>query len=96
MSTLERQPCDDAAMEKQNRAQRRKGKFGGGRTDEQRAWPASRPNPVFGAQPTADAAAGAPDQDRTDATGAGTGGATEQADRAPRDPGTDASDGAKS
>ena len=34
-------------MEKPNRAERRKNKFGGGRTTEQGGWPTHLPNPVF-------------------------------------------------
>jgi hypothetical protein len=98
-------------MEKQNRADRRKNKFGGGRASEHGGWPTSQPNPVFGADmptgdvPTGDvpsgdvpadeAVAGAPGEDQTAATGAGTGGATEQAGRAPRHEGTHASDSTK-
>jgi hypothetical protein len=41
-------------MEKQNRAERRKNKFGGGRANERGGWPTSRPNPVFGADEAAD------------------------------------------
>lgn len=34
-------------MEKPNRAERRKNKFGGGRSTEHGGWPTVRPNPVF-------------------------------------------------
>ena len=34
-------------MEKQNRAERRKSKFGGGRATEHGGWPIVQPNPVF-------------------------------------------------
>jgi hypothetical protein len=34
-------------MEKQNRADRRRNKFGGGRATEHGGWPTVRPNPVF-------------------------------------------------
>jgi len=36
-----------SAMEKQNRAERRKSKFGGGRATEHGGWPTVQPNPVF-------------------------------------------------
>ena len=38
-------------MEKQNRAERRRSKFGGGRATEHGGWPTHLPNPVFGADP---------------------------------------------
>ena len=42
-------------MEKPNRAERRKNKFGGGRATEQGGWPTHLPNPVFtGEAPTED------------------------------------------
>jgi hypothetical protein len=78
-------------MEKKNREQRRREKFGhaGGATKE--PWPQSEANPAFGqggpaddaGDATGDAAAhsGAPDQDVTHQTGPGSGGATEGADR---------------
>jgi hypothetical protein len=34
-------------MEKQNRAERRRNKFGGGRASEHGGWPTIQPNPVF-------------------------------------------------
>jgi len=34
-------------MEKPNRAERRKNKFGGGRATEHGGWPTVHPNPVF-------------------------------------------------
>jgi hypothetical protein len=83
-------------VEKQNRAERRRSKFGGGRATEHGGWPTSQPNPVLRADttegdvPADEAVAGMPDQDQTAATGAGTGGATEQAGRAPRHEGTHA------
>lgn len=87
-------------MEKQNRAERRKNRFGGGRTSEHGGWPTSRLNPVFDAETPAgetlagETPAGAPDQDHT-VTGAGTRGATDQAGRAPRHEGTHASNSTK-
>lgn len=83
-------------MEKQNRAQRRKSKFGQGRATELGGWPTTRPNPVFGTDPTDDAVAGRPDQDQTDLVGPGTGGATEHADRMPEHEGVHGSNSAKS
>ena len=48
-------------MEKPNRAERRKNKFGGGRATEQGGWPTHLPNPVFsGDAPTEDAAPAKP------------------------------------
>ena len=54
-------------MEKQNRAERRRNKFGGGRATEHGGWPEVQPNPVFSADEpdgaadeTATAAADAP------------------------------------
>lgn len=92
-------------MEKLNREQRRQAKFGGGRASEQGSWPTSEPNPVFGAEeiatskaevdPPAEAIAGRPDQDPIGATGPGTGGATEQAGRAPRHEGVHAGNSTK-
>jgi hypothetical protein len=38
-------------MEKPNRAERRKSKFGGGRSSEHGGWPEVAPNPVFHADP---------------------------------------------
>ena len=40
-------PCDHGGMEKPNRAERRKNKFGGGRATEHGGWPTHLPNPVF-------------------------------------------------
>jgi hypothetical protein len=83
-------------MEKQNRAERRKNKFGGGRAAEQGGWPTVQPNPVFGgADAPEEAPAGAPDQDQTRETGPGTGGATKQAGRATRHEGTHAGNSTK-
>lgn len=87
-------------MEKPNRAERRKNKFGGGRSSDQSGWPTSAPNPVFGAgeaphEAHSEATAGRPDQDQTKETGPGTGGATEQSGRAPRHEGTHASNSTK-
>jgi hypothetical protein len=39
-------------MEKQNRAERRKNKFGGGRASDHGGWPTHQPNPVFEAETT--------------------------------------------
>jgi hypothetical protein len=76
-------------MDKPNRAERRKNKFGGGRATEHGGWPTHAPNPVFGGdRPADEASTGSPDQDQTAETGPGTGGATEQAGRAPRHEGT--------
>lgn len=82
-------------MAKQNREQRRAAKFGRGRSNDATAWPASQPNPAFGVDPTDQAVAGRPDQDQTAETGPGTGGATEQAGRAPRHEGAHASNSTK-
>jgi hypothetical protein len=46
-------------MEKPNRADRRKSKFGGGRATEHGGWPTHLPNPVFGGEPPAEEAASA-------------------------------------
>jgi hypothetical protein len=43
-------------MEKPNRAERRKNRFGGGRATEHGGWPTHQPNPVF----TGDAATDEP------------------------------------
>ena len=103
------------AMDKPNRAERRKNKFGGGRATEHGGWPTTEPNPVFGAgegpaagegaaaaeasdtttTPDSEAIAGRPDQDQTKQTGPGTGGATEQAGRAPRHEGAHAGNSTK-
>lgn len=82
-------------MDKLNCADRRKHKFGGGRSSDQRVWPTSEPNPVFGAGAPAEATAGRPDQDQTKETGPGTGGATEQPGRAPRHEGAHGSNSTK-
>ena len=48
-------------MEKPNRAERRKNKFGGGRATEHGGWPTHLPNPVFTDDtPAADAPAAGP------------------------------------
>ena len=48
-------------MEKPNRAERRKNKFGGGRATEHGGWPTHLPNPVFsGDVPTEDEPAAKP------------------------------------
>jgi hypothetical protein len=43
-------------MEKPNRADRRKSKFGGGRAAEHGGWPTHQPNPVFEAEAETSAA----------------------------------------
>ena len=43
-------------MEKPNRAERRKSKFGGGRSTAHGGWPAVAPNPAFHAETPADEA----------------------------------------
>ena len=50
-------------MDKPNRAERRKNKFGGGRATEHGGWPTHQPNPVFGAEAPTDepGADGTPD-----------------------------------
>jgi hypothetical protein len=90
----------DRRMEKLNREQRRAAKFGRHQapTSQPNAnpWPETSPNPVFGGSDAPDdATAGRPDQDQTTATGAGTGGATEQSDRAPRREGARAGNSTK-
>ena len=47
-------------MEKPNRAERRKQKFGVGRSTEHGGWPSHLPNPVFSEVPAPDAASPAP------------------------------------
>ena len=61
-----------------NREERRREQFGKTRSNADSQWPASEPNPAFG-----DAFAGRPDQDQTDLTGPGTGGATQSDGRTP-------------
>ena len=56
-------------MEKQNRAERRKSKFGGGRATEHGGWPSVQPNPVFEAEIADENLADA--QSSTDETGKG-------------------------
>ena len=68
-----------ATKPKKNREERRREQFGHNRPNGDSQWPATEPNPAFGR----DAVAGAPDQDQTDLTGPGTGGATESAGRTP-------------
>jgi hypothetical protein len=54
-------------MEKPNRAERRKHKFGGGRSTEHGGWPTVKPNPVFGApDASGDEPAGEPRGPATD------------------------------
>ena len=49
-------------MEKPNRAERRRNKFGGGRSTEHGGWPTVQPNPVFAEEPEGETAAeAAPD-----------------------------------
>ena len=80
------------AKAKENREQRRRQQFGGHRATNEAGWPASSPNPVFGGQPAPDdAEAGRPDQDQAEATGAGSGGATEGSQRVVRHSATHAS-----
>ena len=62
-----------------NREQRRAQKFGKHRPTADQPWPPSEPNPAVGS----DAVAGRPDQDQTDLTGPGTGGATQSDGRTP-------------
>ena len=62
-----------------NREQRRREKFGQTRTHTESQWPATEPNPAFGD----DVVAGRPDQEQTDLTGPGTGGATQSDGRTP-------------
>ena len=73
--------------EPMNREQRRREKFGGagpvGR-EQPNQWPESQPNPALGTGGgTGDAVTGRPDQDQTNMTGAGAGGATEKRTRKP-------------
>jgi hypothetical protein len=69
------QPTD-----RKNREQRRRERFGQHRPEAQGGWPASQPNPAFGKD---EARTGRPDQDQTDLTGPGTGGASEPDGRTP-------------
>jgi hypothetical protein len=48
------------SMEKQNRAERRRNKFGGGRATEHGGWPTVQPNPVFSGDAPGDAPSDAP------------------------------------
>jgi hypothetical protein len=66
-----------------NREQRRAARFGRHRPDPHEPWPVNKPNPALG-----DAVAGRPDQDQTDLTGPGTGGASEPDGRTPHHEGT--------
>ena len=52
-------------MEKPNRAERRKSKFGGGRATERGGWPTVQPNPVLGAVAPTDSEG--PELPKTDA-----------------------------
>lgn len=84
-------------MAERNREERRRKQFGGHRAKEDAGWPTSAPNPVFGGGPAPDdAETGRPDQDQTEQTGAGTGGATEGAGRVRRHAGTHATNTQKS
>jgi hypothetical protein len=70
-----------------NREQRRREKFGGagpvGR-EQPNQWPESQPNPALGTGGgSGDAVTGRADQDQTNMTGAGAGGATEKRTRKP-------------
>jgi hypothetical protein len=58
-------------MEKQNRAERRRNKFGGGRATEHGGWPTHQPNPVFGAD-APDGGTAPPEPDRATTTDAPT------------------------
>jgi hypothetical protein len=49
-------------MEKPNRAERRRNKFGGGRATEHGGWPTVQPNPVFTGDAPDDGSAAAPEQ----------------------------------
>jgi hypothetical protein len=49
-------------MEKPNRAERRRNKFGGGRATDHGGWPTVQPNPVFSGDASDDAAAATPEQ----------------------------------
>ena len=61
-----------------NREQRRAAQFGRHRPDPHEPWPQQDPNPPLRA-----AVSGTPDQDQTDLTGPGTGGATAPNGRTP-------------
>jgi hypothetical protein len=65
---------------RKNREQRRRERFGQHRPEAQGGWPASQPNPAFGKD---ESRTGRPDQDQTDLTGPGTGGASEPDGRTP-------------
>lgn len=82
---------------KLNREQRRAAQFGGHRPAAQSGWPTSEPNPAYAGQggEEDEAHTGRPDQDQTKQTGAGTGGATEQATRVARHSGTHSTNSAK-
>ena len=84
-------------MTDSNRAQRRAQKFGKHRPESQSGWPVTEPNPAYGGEggEEEEAHTGRPDEDQTKQTGAGTGGATEQATRVPRHSGTHATNSAK-
>lgn len=56
-------------MEKPNRAERRRNKFGGGRATEHGGWPTHQPNPVFTGDAPADASPATTDEPATDAGG---------------------------
>lgn len=56
-------------MEKPNRAERRKSKFGGGRATEHGGWPTVQPNPVFTGDAPDDGSAAAPEQPASPASG---------------------------
>jgi hypothetical protein len=70
-------------MEPKNREQRRAEKYGPGRSAQQPGWPSSEPNPAFTEGGLDDATTGRPDQDQTELTGLGAGGASEHSGRAP-------------
>jgi hypothetical protein len=77
----------EAAPAPQNREQRRRQKFGKAGNVHQHdpigPWPQVEANPALNAAGDQAAHAGRPDQDVTHATGAGSGGATEEAERTP-------------
>jgi hypothetical protein len=79
----EEQPAKQVAKQpsdRKNREERRRERFGRHRPDAQGGWPASQLNPAFGKD---EARTGRPDQDQTDLTGPGTGGASEPDGRTP-------------
>lgn len=55
-------------MENQNRADRRKNRFGGGRATQHGGWPAVQPNPVFHAETPDEGSADEPGASKPDDT----------------------------